>query len=87
MWIRLFVFIILIYLLYKILKTVGQLKHDQTENHRRESSSNAGEDLVEDPVCHTYVPVSQAYKKEMAGKNYYFCSEQCRAKFSSENNN
>ena len=52
-------------------------------NHRRLS----GEDLVEDPVCHTYVPLSQAIKKEISGKNYYFCSKQCSEKYLSEKNN
>ena len=84
MLLRFFVFTILIYLLYKIFKTVGQIKPEQGENYQSKSSSASGEDLVEDPVCHTYVPVSQAYRKEIAGKNYYFCSEQCSEKYSSK---
>jgi uncharacterized protein len=82
--IRFVVFIVLIYLLYKIFKTVKQIKPGSGENDQSESSSPSGEDLVEDPVCHTYVPVSQACKKEINGKNYYFCSEQCSEKYSSK---
>ena len=83
---RFFVFLILIYLLYKIIKTVGQSKPERGENYQFKSTSG-GEDLVEDPVCHTYVPLSQACKKEISGKSYYFCSERCSEKYLSEKNN
>ena len=86
MLIRFFVFIILIYLLYKIFKTVKQVKPGQDENYQSKSSSASGEDLVEDPVCHTYVPVSQAFKKEISGRDYYFCSKQCSDKYELEKN-
>ena len=43
-------------------------------------------DLVEDPVCHTYVPLSQAVKKEISGNDYYFCSKQCSEKYESGKN-
>lgn len=33
--------------------------------------------LVEDPVCHTYVPQKQAIRAARDGKIYYFCSEKC----------
>ena len=78
---RFFVFITLIYLLYKVIKTVGKLKPAENENYQFKASSVGGEDLVEDPVCHTYVPLSQAFKKEISGNNYYFCSKQCSEKY------
>jgi YHS domain. len=86
MVIRFFVFITLIYLLYKIIKTVQQLKPTENENYQSKSSSAGGEDLVEDPICHTFVPVSQALKKEISGRDYYFCSKQCIDKYESEKN-
>jgi YHS domain-containing protein len=78
---RFFVFVILIYALYKIIKNFGQLKPAKKENDQFKSSSTEGEDLVEDPACHTYVPLSQAYKKEISGNCYYFCSKQCSEKY------
>ncbi|PKN52172.1 MAG: hypothetical protein CVU55_07750 [Deltaproteobacteria bacterium HGW-Deltaproteobacteria-13] len=84
---KVIIFIILIYLLYKIIKTVRQLKPSGNKYDQFQSSSSSGEDLVEDPVCHTYVPLSQAYKKEISGKNYYFCSRQCGEKYQLEKNN
>ena len=83
---RFFVFIILIYLLYKVIKTVGKLKPAENENYQFKASSVGGEDLVEDPVCHTYVPLSQAFKKEISGNEYYFCSKQCSEKYASGEN-
>ena len=78
---RFFVFVILIYALYKIIKNFGQLKPAKKENYQFKSSATGGEDLVEDPVCHTYVPLSQAVKKEISGNDYYFCSKQCSEKY------
>ena len=42
------------------------------------------EDLVEDPLCHTYVPVSHARKFEIGGKTVYFCSEKCLKRYTSQ---
>ena len=90
---RFFVFIIIIYLLYKIFYGVRRVKTESSENQQFESQRaygpatgpQAGEDLVEDPVCHTYVPISQAYKKEISGRSYYFCSQACAEKYLSKN--
>ena len=73
--------IMLIYLLYKIINTVKQVKPAKDENYKFQSSSAVGEDLVEDPFCHTYVPLSQAIKKEISGNDYYFSSKQCSEKY------
>ena len=83
---RFFVFIILIYVLYKVIKNVGQLKPAKNGNYQFKASPVGGEDLVEDPVCHTYVPLSQAFKKEISGNDYYFCSKQCSEKYESGKN-
>ncbi|MDI6777308.1 MAG: YHS domain-containing protein [Syntrophales bacterium] len=43
-----------------------------------------GEDLVEDPYCHTYVPLSSAYKVSIKGRTVYFCSQKCFERYRSE---
>jgi len=43
-----------------------------------------GEDLVEDPQCHTYVPMTHARKVDIEGKTVYFCSEKCLAQYKAE---
>ena len=78
---RFFLFIILIYVLYRIFKKFGQLEPAKKENYQFKSTTIEGEDLVEDPFCHTYVPLSQAFKKEISGNDYYFCSKRCSEKY------
>lgn len=38
--------------------------------------------LVRDPVCGTFVPPRAALSVTAGGSTHYFCSEECRAKFS-----
>ena len=77
MIIRFIMFFVLIYLLYRIIKYYRKAKLAEMNTCQVKVTPVGGEDLVEDPSCHTYIPVSQSYKKEIAGKNYYFCSKEC----------
>jgi YHS domain-containing protein len=42
--------------------------------------------MVEDPVCHTFVPRRTAVIEEIGGQTYCFCSRQCAAAFQSRQN-
>jgi YHS domain-containing protein len=81
MFYRVLVFLILVFLLYRLIKSMRQNKLARGDSFQGGSSSSLGEDLVEDPACHTYIPISQACKKEISGITYYFCSEQCYGKY------
>lgn len=72
MILRLIIGVVVVYLLYKLVK--GWLVFRSSP---KTDLPAAGEDLVEDPLCHTYVPVSNALKAEIAGKTVYFCSRKC----------
>jgi YHS domain-containing protein len=37
--------------------------------------------MVKDEMCNTYLPKEDALKANYAGKDYYFCSKECRQKF------
>ncbi len=37
--------------------------------------------LVQDPVCGTYVALETSLKKIIKGKVVYFCSEECKDKY------
>jgi uncharacterized protein len=37
-----------------------------------------GEEMVQDPQCGTYVPISLAVEKKIDGRKVYFCSKECR---------
>lgn len=40
-----------------------------------------GEEMALDPVCGSYVPLSSAVKLTDGGQTVYFCSEECRERF------
>jgi YHS domain-containing protein len=40
-----------------------------------------GDEMVQDPQCKVYVPVSRAVKKTFGGNTMYFCSEDCARNF------
>jgi uncharacterized protein len=39
------------------------------------------EEMVQDPVCGTWVPVGQAVSLPRGKQTLYFCSHECREKF------
>jgi YHS domain-containing protein len=67
---------VVIYLLYRLIRT-GFPKIGVKPTPANIKSPTAGEELVEDPECHAYVPVSQALSKEIDGEKVYFCSQKC----------
>ena len=77
MLIRFIIFLIILYVVYRVVKYIRATKTDKVNNYQSKTAPAVREDLVEDPFCHTYIPVSQAYKKEIAGIDQYFCSKEC----------
>ena len=41
----------------------------------REDEAGDTKEMVKDPNCETYVPLSEALQKTVRGKDYFFCSE------------
>lgn len=79
---RFIVTIVIIYLGYRLLKGLflpAVRKSD--DKFTRKTVPIEGEDLVEDPYCHTYVPLSDAYKAYVDGEAIYFCSKECCEKY------
>jgi len=37
--------------------------------------------MVKDEICNTYLPKENAIRQVYEGKEYYFCSSECRQKF------
>jgi len=53
---------------------------------RGKPASRAGgpqepEELVQDPVCLTFIPRREALKGQKDGRDYFFCSEGCLKRF------
>ncbi|MDH3454215.1 MAG: YHS domain-containing protein [Desulfuromonadales bacterium] len=72
---RILILAALFYILYRLLfgpakKTVGQKSSPYKDELDRDV-------LVEDPVCHVYVPQGQAVTCQKDGQIFYFCSDKC----------
>ena len=76
MILRLVIGIVACYLLYRLIRKGFPRVGGKTAQGNIKSPA-AGEELVEDPECHAYVPLSQALPLEIDGKRVYFCSRQC----------
>jgi len=48
------------------------------QRRARRAGPPVAEDLVRDPICHTYVPRSRALTAFVQGHEEHFCSEACR---------
>jgi YHS domain-containing protein len=75
---RLLIFLLLGYLLYRVVRrylTGGQTVRQQGGNE------GSIDEMVQDPVCKTYVPLREAEKRVFEGKTHYFCSTDCAEKF------
>jgi YHS domain-containing protein len=82
--IRLVVIGILLYILYRLLRG-PRIKGMQGGRPRSATSEGAVQDvLVEDPVCHTYIPQGQAVQLHHNKRMYYFCSDKCCRMFLKE---
>lgn len=76
--IRLAITIFIVYLIYRALMVIiTGVKKEIKGSTGAQSVNSGGEDLVEDPFCHTFLPVSNAYKASFEGKTLYFCCRKC----------
>jgi uncharacterized protein len=79
---RFIIIMLLTYLAYKFLKGMFITKDAQSPHvSGGPEQRGKGEDLVEDPCCHTYIPQSKAIKMLVQGKTVYFCSKKCLDEF------
>ncbi|MEI6127342.1 MAG: YHS domain-containing protein [Pseudomonadota bacterium] len=83
--IRLGIFLILIYVFFRLL---NKLIFKQAPSKKRMNNpfSFRGKtppisEMVQDPVCKVYVPKKEAVTIVRAGTTYYFCGKECREKF------
>ena len=75
---RLLIILALLIVLYLILRLVvrefwGRKGDDQALIDRNQ--------MLQDPVCHAYIPRESAVSARIGGQTYYFCSENCAATF------
>jgi YHS domain-containing protein len=82
--IRLAIILLILYLLYRLFRWVFLPGGKTVKPLPRGGGEPPREDLVEDPVCHTYLPASEARTARFGGRDLYFCSEECLEKYRNE---
>ena len=50
------------------------------QDRKQAPSQNTAGELHKDPVCGTYVAEGSAWRRQVAGQTFYYCSETCREK-------
>lgn len=68
------------YLAYRLVKKIFQSRTLGGPVHRRPRPDEP-EELVQDPVCGTFIPKRDALKFHKDGQDYFFCSEGCLKRF------
>ncbi|OPY09286.1 MAG: hypothetical protein A4E68_00603 [Syntrophaceae bacterium PtaB.Bin095] len=79
--VRIVAAIVIFYLLYRMAKWLFHSSVKTADPLPTQKMPEKTEDLVEDPCCHAYLPVSQAYKATLDGKTVCFCSRECYEKY------
>ncbi len=78
---RLLILFILLYILYRLVFGGRKKRKAPQAGQGHAAHLQADDVLVEDPVCHTYIPKGQAQVLEKNGETFHFCSEKCRSAF------
>lgn len=76
--------------LTSVIRSLGSASRDAFRA-QQQANSSAGQnaansqahptgELHKDPVCGTYVAESTAFRRQMAGQTFFYCSEACREK-------
>ena len=78
--VRFLIFVFLLYLLYRVVRwMIGPSVKTMDKNNQ-----GTIDEMVQDPVCKTYIPLRDAKKRLINGEWYYFCSDKCFEKLEEE---
>jgi uncharacterized protein len=77
-FLRIIFYAFLAYIVYKTIRFYQKLSQS---SHPRQKSKQISGLMVKDSVCNTYLPKEDAIKEIVEGKEYFFCSKECRQKF------
>lgn len=78
---RLILAVVIVYLIYRLAKSLRTPSNRVHVGSPDNKPPIRGEELVKDPWCGTYVPLSNAYKVTKKGETFYFCSKECSEKY------
>jgi len=75
---RIIIYALIAYVIYLAIKSYQSLKKSKKAPQKPNSKPGI---MVKDEICNTYLPKEEAIKEIYKGKEYYFCSNECRQKF------
>lgn len=76
--IKIILYALLFYVVYRLLRFFSALSRLKKASKPPNPPSGT---MVKDDMCNTYLPKEDAIKEIYEGKEYYFCSKECRQKF------
>ncbi len=76
---RLMLFVLMGYLMYRVLRRIKEIFTFPAQNQAPKVPQP--DVLVRDPVCETFIPRQEALKLTQNGQEYFFCSEGCLKRF------
>jgi YHS domain-containing protein len=74
---RLVLLALLAYLLYRVLRSF----FSPSKKIMRSDADGVIDEMVQDPICETYIPLRDAQRRVIDGREHYFCSVQCADRF------
>jgi YHS domain-containing protein len=74
--------------LSSVIKGFGAAASNSSQQQQQPRSGSSGQpkeepragELHKDPVCGTYVSEATSFRRQIAGKTVYYCSDACRQK-------
>lgn len=85
---RLILVVLLLTVLYFLLRQMFRGFTTPTRDDRKKSAARSQDEeqdqMIEDPVCHIFVPKRIAVIEMIGGREYCFCSQECAVRFRSE---
>ncbi len=85
MLVRFIFAVIIIYILFRVARRLflafSPKERIPSESGSASNPARIGEELVEDPYCHTYVPITSAVEAAENGKKIFFCSRECQKEY------
>ncbi|MGQ9673402.1 MAG: hypothetical protein ACUVV5_09755 [Candidatus Aminicenantales bacterium] len=75
---RLIFYVFVAYLIYLVIRFLFPQKHRRSAHQPPGQPSGM---MVKDEMCNTYLPREDAILENIDGKEYFFCSRECRQKF------
>ena len=77
---KIIIYIVLAYFVYRIFKGL----FSKSKGIEKGGSGGVIDEMVQDPICKTYIPRRDSQKRVIAGNEYFFCSNECASKFELE---